>query len=77
MKRTTLIESLESRQLYSVATGITAVSLRPVSLQYLTAPAAGADPAESGTVRPGEAAGFDPQPDPPGLPAARFSAVRI
>ena len=76
MKRTTLIESLESRQLYSVTSGVTAVSPRPVSLQYVTAAAPSA-PAESGTVRPGEAAGFDPQPDPPALPAVRFSAVRI
>jgi hypothetical protein len=28
-------------------------------------------------VQPGDDVGFNPQPDPPGLPAVRFSDVRV
>jgi hypothetical protein len=81
MQRTDLFETLEARQLYSVVTGrIGGIAVDPsdpsitVSLTRLAVPSL-PQTSDSGVVRPGEARGFDPQPDPPA--AAFFSTVRV
>lgn len=81
MQRTDLFESLEARQMYSVVTGrIGSIAVDPadanvtINLTRLAVPSL-PQTSESGVVRPGEAVGFDPQPDPPSTPV--FSTVRV
>jgi hypothetical protein len=81
MQRTDLFETLEGRQLYSVVTGrIGGIAVDPtdsnvtINLTRLAVPTLPSTDT-SGVVNPGEAVGFDPQPDPPAT--AVFSTVRV
>jgi hypothetical protein len=64
MQRHAAIESLEARQLFAVTGGLTSPTTSPITLAQPSITV----PAKTGTVRPGDTVGFDPQPDPPGLP---------